>query len=1090
MTTINPKIIALTIILSAASIFAISPTDPGSGGGTNTTSGSTYAPPPYVPGLKLAIPPLSGTNLYLKLVEADPAGKYDVYSVTNLASASWNDILQGTNGQTNFILTFLQLGNKFFRAARTDIPVTNTAGMIVQFPNNDVNTTLTSAIISGGPAAAMAVLVNDTNFADARWIPFSAVPYVLLGTNDGTYQVEFGFIGSDGQTNWTSASVTLDTTPPLLVITNPTANFTCKPMIQLKGYSSEPLTSLTFNMTNSQGTNASGEGLVTEQYFDANLFEMTTNWFECLDISLTQGTNYVSLQATDLAGNVTVTNLIYIFNTNGDITPPAITLFWPQDGTQISGTNFTLRGLLDDETASITAQIVSTNGTTNTVGGLVERDGKFWAENLPLNTGTNIVTVTATDAAGNTSVTNINVFPSTVALTINTPSSDQLWNQTLTVTGTIDDASDYTVWVNGAKATLSGTSWTATNVYLPQGGTAVIQARAIANSYNGGNGTGGSGGGPVTYDNLGNPDPPHDNDTELQTNRSAHIYMQSYNSSYNFLVTNYTQIYFTPIFQTSLFGWTNGIGGKGKSHNTTALSGGNLYNDAQTFWPADTWVPTLGGIRTSMSSGVVSGSTNVSSVGPPSLNMECFNIQGIGYFYNSSDHANLTALYNWSAHTMMRYFTGGKSLPLRVNLHQLNATVTPKALTLGLSVGAGGGPYLTWSYGNGISNGVIAGAFGAGINGTAWKVFPDGKDMDITPQVDGVQNYDFSVTAQKYELHIVANSAVPLQPDHVVQLAQFCVGQYLTFTPTWTPSLPSGTQKSPIQWVFGGTFVNNATNDDGEDDYPISSENYFMDASQLNNETTAAWWTSGGFNPQVTYTATVGEGLTFPNGQYLALTVKGQFSMFRPNLSSFQTNAPYYAALVPTNSPNELQLGANNGIGSGGAMAYSLNVNTIAPFSGHANVVQLVNASRALANTTYGGGTQQTTGGQFWADNDPFYFRSDFLLNSLTFYGNNILLIDQPGYGLNYIFGAYPANLCSIADSFNDYVVFKPDGNANNIYVTLGRVFWSWSASTSYTGGAWSSPTYQVNGPSSPDSSDEFPVWPDTLYNVGIGNGN
>jgi len=40
---------------------------------------------------------------------------------------------------------------------------------------------------------------------------------------------------------------------------------------------------------------------------------------------------------------------------------------------------------------------------------------------------------------------------------------------------------------------------------LPAGGTALIQARAIPNSNNGGNGTGRSGGGPVTYDNLGNP---------------------------------------------------------------------------------------------------------------------------------------------------------------------------------------------------------------------------------------------------------------------------------------------------------------------------------------------------------------------------------------------------------------------------------------------------------------------------------------------------------------------------------------------------------------------------------------------------------
>jgi hypothetical protein len=36
------------------------------------------------------------------------------------------------------------------------------------------------------------------------------------------------------------------------------------------------------------------------------------------------------------------------------------------------------------------------------------------------------------------------------------PSSDQLWDQGITVNGTISDPADYTVWVNGTKAALNG----------------------------------------------------------------------------------------------------------------------------------------------------------------------------------------------------------------------------------------------------------------------------------------------------------------------------------------------------------------------------------------------------------------------------------------------------------------------------------------------------------------------------------------------------------------------------------------------------------------------------------------------------------
>lgn len=168
MKTIKQNILVIyTLVVLAADCFAqISPPD---GGCTNCPpwTNNFIMPQPYVPGLKMAILPSSGTNLYLNLLEADPAGKYDIYFESNLTAASWSDVLQGTNGQTNFFFTFSPAGNGYFRAARTDTPIVNTAGMTVYFPNNDVNSNLTCAIISGGPAAAMAVLVDDTNLAEA-----------------------------------------------------------------------------------------------------------------------------------------------------------------------------------------------------------------------------------------------------------------------------------------------------------------------------------------------------------------------------------------------------------------------------------------------------------------------------------------------------------------------------------------------------------------------------------------------------------------------------------------------------------------------------------------------------------------------------------------------------------------------------------------------------------------------------------------------------------------------------------------------------------------------------------------------------------
>ena len=142
---------------------------------------------------------------------------------------------------------------------------------------------------------------------------------------------------------------------------------------------------------------------MVKQFVNTNTLEVTTNWFACLDVELAAGTNSLALRLTDRAGNLTVTNLSYIFAypTNA----PVVSLVWPQDNALLSGTNFTLRGLISDPTAKVSAQITG-GGATNTVEGIVERDGKFWIESLPLAGGTNIVAVNAVNVGTNSTITN------------------------------------------------------------------------------------------------------------------------------------------------------------------------------------------------------------------------------------------------------------------------------------------------------------------------------------------------------------------------------------------------------------------------------------------------------------------------------------------------------------------------------------------------------------------------------------------------------------------------------------------------------------------------------------------------------------
>ena len=136
MKAINLKTLtAFAFALFTVNVFA-QPTFP-SGGGTNDnntcTNSYVFSTLNYVPGLKLAIPRFSGTNLPINLLEADLAGTYDIFAASNLVNPTWNDLLQGTNGQTNFTLPIPLPDMEFFRAARTDPAVDDAGGMSFYF---------------------------------------------------------------------------------------------------------------------------------------------------------------------------------------------------------------------------------------------------------------------------------------------------------------------------------------------------------------------------------------------------------------------------------------------------------------------------------------------------------------------------------------------------------------------------------------------------------------------------------------------------------------------------------------------------------------------------------------------------------------------------------------------------------------------------------------------------------------------------------------------------------------------------------------------------------------------------------------------
>ena len=331
--------------------------------------------------------------------------------------------------------------------------------------------------IEAGQPEQMAVLVNDTNFPAASWETYSSNFTANLGSTDGVYVVSVGLRGhaDDSVQTWISTRITLDRIPPWLVITNPVPGTISRPMIQLQGYCAEPLTSLCLDVSNATGLLTNQEGFVVSQTYDTNRNVITTNVFQCFDIDLTNGVNTITLRAADMAGNTTVTNFNHTLAS--DSVAPVITVRTPTSGMKLSGDTFNMDGWLDDFTATVTASVVDGGGTTNDYDAVVERNGRFWLDNMVLGSGTSVVTLTAKDFWGNSVSTNISVIKGSVQLSVDPIDTSTLAGPATTVYGTVD--SGYTVWVNGIQAADAGGGyWEADSVPVTPGGTAVFDVTA------------------------------------------------------------------------------------------------------------------------------------------------------------------------------------------------------------------------------------------------------------------------------------------------------------------------------------------------------------------------------------------------------------------------------------------------------------------------------------------------------------------------------------------------------------------------------------------------------------------------------------
>ena len=213
----------------------------------------------------------------------------------------------------------------------------------------------------------------------------------------------------------------------------------------------------------------------------------TTSW-SVPAIGLQVGSNVITVTARDAAGNIGQDSLTVTYSTP-DTTPPVVTISGPTSGTSYSAASspLSISGSASDNVGVTLVSWVTDRGASGNASGTTN-----WTAGVALQSGTNIVTVTARDAAGNKStdvltvtyaVTTADTVPPTIRIVGPTSESSYTTKTgVVTLGGTASDNRGVTAvtWSNnrGGSGFSSGTtSWSVPSVPL-QGGTNIITVTA------------------------------------------------------------------------------------------------------------------------------------------------------------------------------------------------------------------------------------------------------------------------------------------------------------------------------------------------------------------------------------------------------------------------------------------------------------------------------------------------------------------------------------------------------------------------------------------------------------------------------------
>jgi hypothetical protein len=278
------------------------------------------------------------------------------------------------------------------------------------------------------------------------------------GTTAGTYtvtaRVSDGVLTSPNQTfTWTMSPASGGgTTPP------PTGSDGTRPAVTI----SSPTSASTFTMMGGSialgGSSSDNVGVTQVRWrnISRNLSGVANglaNW--STSVPLQYGSNQISITAVDAAGNEGVDTLTVTVSSTGgtaDTTAPTASIVTPTTGSTYMTTRSTLNltGSAADNRGVSQVRWENSRGSSGVASGTTS-----WAiANIPLQSGTNVITVTAVDSAGNRGTDTVTVTYST---TTTPPPTDSV--------PTLTFFSGSRNGLYGVRLSWTQTSWSSVDLY-------------------------------------------------------------------------------------------------------------------------------------------------------------------------------------------------------------------------------------------------------------------------------------------------------------------------------------------------------------------------------------------------------------------------------------------------------------------------------------------------------------------------------------------------------------------------------------------------------------------------------------------------